>query len=154
MWSRRRAQSEHGFMGLWFARDVWRYINLFWLIDWLIKLANLTIRQQARWRTCDYLQMHLSDDVSETFQRLIDNRIFGTVTTAKTKYNILIHQTALLYDYARYLPITISGSRSMFCFIDITDCLETCVRHPSVCVLPQHTNIRMLWYYGPIPHIS
>jgi len=29
---------------LWFARDIWRYRNVFWLIDWLIEARLLMVR--------------------------------------------------------------------------------------------------------------
>ena len=28
--------TSYRLMRLWFARDIWRYRNVFWLIDWLI----------------------------------------------------------------------------------------------------------------------
>jgi len=41
-------------MRLWFARDIWRYRNVFWLIDWLIKghsRPSPAARKRAIWST-------------------------------------------------------------------------------------------------------
>ena len=35
-------------MRLWFARDIWRYRNVFWLIDWSIDWWNVTLVFKAK----------------------------------------------------------------------------------------------------------
>ena len=35
-----RAMVKWKCMRLWFARDIWRYRNVFWLIDWLIEILS------------------------------------------------------------------------------------------------------------------
>jgi len=50
--------SERCIMRLWFARDIWRYRNVFWLIEWLINNVLKTtvfMRQRSAKAACSYI---------------------------------------------------------------------------------------------------
>ena len=56
-------------MRLWFARDIWRYRNVFWLIDWLIDLTVEWVKYEHvtyRWHSI-HCTIGVGSGASENF---------------------------------------------------------------------------------------
>ena len=97
--------SHDAFMHLWFARDIWRYRNVFWLIDWLMTVLSFSAQLSPNSNWLDSTRSttrHVRRVETMHFGcvDIVEQHSYSNVMVAGTRYRIHLCTNRLIRYHA------------------------------------------------------